>query len=241
MRAETRHQLKTDKFTRVTIGAAEATAHWSIEHKSKIITGVATLVVAIAALAATWLYLSHQDDKANMELTQAVRTLETQIRPAGTPETPNFPSFASLQERGAAARRQLQAVIDKYPHTHSADIARYLMGTTALDLGDNATAERELRDVASRHNRDLAALAKLGLASLYGSTNRTRDALDLYKQLIDKPTATVSKVTAQIQLASLYEASQQPQEAKKIYEQVVKENPRTEAESIAQSKLQALK
>jgi TolA-binding protein len=241
VRAETRHQLKTDKFTRVTIGAAEATAHWSIEHKSRIIAGVVTFVVVIGALAGAWLYLNHQDDQANMELTQAVRTLETQIRPAGTPETPNFPSFASLQERGAAARRQLEAVIDKYPHTHSADIARYLVGTTALDLGDNATAEREFKDVASAHNRDLAALAKLGLASLYGGTNRTKDALDLYKQLIDKPTATVSKVTAQIQLASLYEASQQPQEARKIYEQVVKENPKTEAESIAQSKLQALR
>lgn len=241
MRAETRHQLKTDKFTRVTIGAAEATAHWSIEHKSKIIAGVVSVAVVIAAVAGTWFYLNRQDDKANLELSQAVRTLQTQIRAAGTPETPNFPSFASLEDRGVAARKQLQAVIDKYPHTHSADIARYLMGTTSLDLGDNATAERELKEVASAHNRDLAALAKLALASLYGGTNRTKDALNIYKQLIAKPTETVSKVTAQIQLASLYEASRQPQEAKKIYEQVMKENPKTEAEAIAQTKLQALK
>ena len=241
MRAETRHQLKTDKFTRATIGVAEATAHWSEQNKSKIITGVVAAVVVLGAVLGTWYYLNQQDDKANLELSQSVRTLQTQIRPAGTPETPNLPSFASLQERGAAAKKQLQDVIDRYPHTHSADVARYLLGTTAIDMGDNATAERELKDVASIHHRELAALAKLALAGLYGNTNRTKEALDLYKQLIDRPTDTVSKVTAQLQLASLYESSQQPAEAKRIYEQIVKENPKSEVESIAQGKLQALK
>ena len=241
MRAETRHQLKADKFTRATIGAAEATAHWSVEHKAKIITGVLIAVVVIAAVGGTWYYLGQQDDKANLDLTQAVRTLETQIRPAGMPPTPDFPSFGSAQERAAAAKKQLQAVVDKYPHTHTADIARYLLGTTSVALGDNAAAERELKDVASTYNKNLAALAKLTLASLYGNTNRTKDALDLYKQLIDKPTETVSKVMAQLQLAALYESSQQPAEAKRIYEQVVKENPKTQAESMAQAKLQSLK
>lgn len=241
MRAETRHQLKTDKFTRTTIGVAEATAHWSAEHKSKIIAGAAITVVVLAAVAGTWYYLGRQDDKANLELSQAVRTLSTQVRPAGTPQTPDSPTFASAQGRAEAAKKQLQAVVDKYPHTHTADVARYLLGTTAVELGDNATAERELKEVASSYNKDLSALAKLALGSLYASTNRTKEALDLYKQLIDKPTDTVSKVMAQLQLAALYESSQQPQEAKRIYEQIVKENPKTEAEQIAQAKLQNLK
>jgi TolA-binding protein len=241
VRAETRHQLKTDRFTQATIGAAEATAHWTVEHKSKLIVGVVISAVVLAAVLGGWYYLGQQDDKANLELTQAVRTLETTIRPAGTPETPNLPSFASSQERATAAKKQLQAVIDKYPHTRTADIARYLLGTTAVELGDKATAERELKEVASAHNGDLAGLAKLALASFYGNTNRTKEAVDLYKELIDKPTNTVSKVMAQMQLASLYETAQQPAEAKKIYEQIVKENPKSEAESLAQTKLQSLK
>lgn len=241
MRAETRHQLKTDRFTQATIGAAEATAHWTVEHKSKLVAGTAAAVVLLVAVLGAWYYLGQQDDKANLELTQAVRTLQTQIRAAGTPEIPNQPSFASTQDRGNEAKKQLQSVIDKYPHTHTADIARYLLGTTAVDLGDKATAERELKEVSSSHNSDLAALAKMALAAFYGNTNRPKEAVDLYKELIDKPSITVSKVMAQMQLASLYESSQQPAEAKKIYEQIVKENPKSEAESIAQSKLQALK
>jgi tetratricopeptide (TPR) repeat protein len=241
VRAETRHQLKSDRFTRATIEAAEATAHWTVEHKSKIVVSVVVAAVLLLAVFGTWYYLGQQDGKAQVELGQAVRTLETQIRPAGTPETPNFPSFASAEERAAAAKKELQAIVDQYPHTRTADVARYMLGTTAIEVGDNATAEKQLKDVASNGNRDIASLAKLALASLYGNTSRTKDALDLYKQLIDKPSDTVSKVTAQLQLAGLYESSQQPGDAKKIYEQIVKENPKTEAEQMAQGKLQALK
>lgn len=241
MRAETRHQLKTDRFTQATIGAAEATAHWTSEHKSKLILGLVITAIVVAAVAGGWYYLNQQDDKANLELTKAVRTLQTQIRPAGAPETPNSPTFVSAQERATAAKTQLQAVVDKYPHTHTADIARYLLGTTALDLGDKATAEKQLKEVASTRNSDLASLAKMALASLYGSTNRTKEAADLYKGLIDKPTNTVSKLMAQMQLASLYESAGQPMEAKHVYEQIVKENPKSEAESIAQARMQNLK
>lgn len=241
MRAETRHQLKTDRFTQATIDAAEATAHWTAEHKSKLIAGLVIAVVVSAGIIGGWYYLSQQDEKANLDLTRAVRTLETQIRPAGTPETPNFPTFASSHDRAAAAKGQLQAVVDKYPHTHTADIARYLLGTTAIELGDNPTAEKQLKDVASSGNSDLAGLAKMALASFYGNNNRTKEAVDLYQQLINKPTTTVSKVMAQMQLASLYESAQQPMEAKHVYEQIVKENPKTEVETFAQNRLQNLK
>ena len=241
MRAETRHQLKTDRFTQATIGAAEATAHWTAEHKSKLIAGIAVAVVVVGAVLGTWYYLTRQDDKANIELTQAVRTLQTRVRGAGEPETPNVHTFASSQERATAAKKQLQDIVDKYPHTHTADIARYLLGTNAIELGDKATAERELKEVASIHNQDLAALAKMALASFYANNNRTKDAVDLYKQLIDKPSNTVSKVMAQMQMASAYEVAQQPLEAKRIYEQIAKENPKSEIESLAQTKLQNLK
>ena len=241
MRAETRHQLKTDRFTQATLGAAEATAHWTSEHRSKLLLGTGAAVVILAVLLGSWYYMGQQNDKANLQLTEAVRTLQTQVRPAGTPETPNFPSFASSQDRANAAKKQLQTVIDQYPHTHTADIARYLLGTTAVELGDKATAERELKEVASIHDRDLASLAQMALAAFYGNTGRTKEAVDLYKQLIEKPSDTVGKVMAQMQLASFYESSGQTAEAKKLYEQIVKDNPHSEAESLAQSKLQAMK
>jgi tetratricopeptide (TPR) repeat protein len=108
-------------------------------------------------------------------------------------------------------------------------------------MGDNASAERELKKVSSSGDKDLAALAKFALASVYRKENRPKDAIDLYKQLAEKPTATVGKSMAQFELAALYQEQNQPQEAKRIYEQLQKDNPNTDVASIASSKLAALK
>ena len=85
MRAETRHRLKQDRFSRATIGAAEATVHWTVEHQSKLIVGAMVLAVVLAAAFGGWYYLNQQDQKASVQFNQAVRTLDTQLRPAGAP------------------------------------------------------------------------------------------------------------------------------------------------------------
>jgi tetratricopeptide (TPR) repeat protein len=241
VRAETRHQLKQDRFSKATIEAAEKTVHWTVEHQSKLIVA-AIAVIAVAAIAlGGWYYLNSQDEKASGELSTAVRTFEAPVRPAGMPPQPGYDSYASLEERATAARRQFQAIVDKYPHTKTADMARYFVGLASAQLGDNAAAERNLQATAGSSNKGLAALGKFALASVYRAEKKDPQALDLYKQLADKPTTTVSKVTAQLELAGLYEAQQKPDEAKKIYDQVQKENPSTEAASLAQRRAAALK
>ena len=243
MRAETRHQLKQDAFSRVTIGAAEKTADWTVQHRSTIVIGAIVAVVLMGGVIGAWYYLNAQDAKASLDLSIAVRTMDTQLRAAGTPEQPDFPTFTSAKERAEAARKQFQQIADKYPHTRSADMAHYFLGVTARTLSDNATAERNFKQVASVGNRDLASVAKNALAALYAETNRTKEAVTLYQELINKPTASVSKVTAQLQLAELYQNSNQPLEAKRIYEQIKKENPGpgNEAGEIATQKLAQLK
>jgi len=241
VRAETRHQLKQDAFSRVTIGAAEKTAHWTVEHRTTLIISVVVAVILIGGVAGGWYYLNVQDEKASLDLNQAVRTLSTQLRPAGSPEQPDFPTFTSAKERAEAAQKKFQAIVDNYPHTRTADMAHYFLGVTAVELSDSAAAERNFKQVASAGNREVASLAKDALASLYGQTNRTKEAIALYQELINKPTTSVSKVTAQLQLAQLYQAANQPLDAKRIYEQIKKENPSSEAGELATQKLAQLK
>ena len=241
MRAETRHQLKQDRFSKVTFEAAGNAAHWSVEHQSKLIAAVIAVIVIGAIAFGGWYYVNTQDEKASAEFSTAVRTWETPVRPAGVPPQPGSDSFASAQERATAARKQFQVIVDKYPRTHTADMARYFVGLASAQLGDNAAAERSLQEAARSSNADLAALGKFALASVYRAENKDAQAIDLYKQLMDKPTLVVSKATAQLELASFYESRQKPDEAKKIYEQVQKENPATEAASLAQRRVAALK
>jgi TolA-binding protein len=241
VRAETRHQLKQDAFSRATLGAAEKTAHWSVEHRNTLAVAAVVVVVIVAAVGGGWYYLNSQDEKASLELSQAVRTLDTQLRPAGSPPQPDFPSFASAKERSDAARKQFQAIVDKYPHTRTADMARYFLGVTSASEGDNAAAENSFKSAASTGNKELASVAKLALATLYGNTNRVKDAIALYQELINQPTSSVSKATAQLQLAELYQANNQPLDAKRVYEDIKKQNPGPQAVQIATQKLAELK
>ena len=241
MRAETRHQLKQDAFSRVTIGAAEKTAHWSVEHRNTLLIAGIAMALVLALAFGGWYYLSTQDEKASFDFAQAVRTLDVPLRLAGTPAQPDVPSFTSAKERSDAARKQLQTIVDKYPHTHTADMAEYLLGVTAANNGDNTAAEHAFKKVISSADRELASIAKLALASLYGNTNRVKDAVSLYQELSNKPTSSVSKVTAQLELAELYQSSNQPLDAKRIYEQIKKDNPSNEAGQMATQKLAELK
>ena len=98
-----------------------------------------------------------------------------------------------------------------------------------------------MKAVASAYNDDLRALAKLALAALYRNTNRSKEAIDLYNNLIAKPARSVGKVMAQMELAATYQFTQQPGEAKRVYEQIQKENPASEVAQMATQKLQELK
>ncbi len=241
MRAETRHQMKQDRFSKATLDAAEATMHWSQEHQSKLIAA-AVAVIAIAAIAiGGWYYINTQDEKASLDMAAAIRTMEAQLRPPGTPAQPGLQSYESATERATEARKQFQAIADKYPQTKTGKMARYFVGVTSAQLGDNATAERNLQEAADSSNSQLASLGKVALASLYRGEKKDAQAIDLYKKLIDKPTELVSKVQAQIELASVYESEQKLDDAKKIYQDIQKENPQSEASSLAQRKLAQLK
>lgn len=236
MRSYTRHQLKQDAFATSTAD----TIHWAVEHRSKITTAAIIAVIVLAVLGGGWAYVNYRNQQASADLAKALEKYDMPIRPAGTPPTPEMPSYASSLERAQATNPDFTRIADKYSLTQSAQVARYFAGLTARDLGDNTTAEKDLKEVAGSRYHEIASLAKVALAAVYHDTNRNLDAVDLYKQLIDHPTISVGKSSAQLLLASLYEAMARPDEARHIYEQMQKESPTGPAAEIASQKLVAL-
>lgn len=230
----TRQQLKHDRFT----DATKDTVSWAVEHQSKLVTLGIILLIALAVMAGGWYYFDQQNEKASMALGAAVRAYQRPVRPTGMPAQPDFPSYASIAERGKDAQKQFLDVAGKYPHTKSADIARYLGGVAAVDAGDNSAAERELKEVASGRNEDLSSLAKMALAALYRSTHRDSDAIAIYNQLAEHPTPSVSKASALFAKAEMLQSSQ-PAEAAKIYKQVADEDPTGPIGNMAQQRMKA--
>jgi hypothetical protein len=70
--------------------------------------------------------------------------------------------------------------------------------------------------------------------------NRDGEAIKLYKDLIDHPTTSVPKVTAEFQLADAYQ-SRQPEEAKRIYDELAKEKDPNIAQLARQKQAGAIR
>jgi predicted negative regulator of RcsB-dependent stress response len=228
VRAETRHQLKEDRFSKATLEAAGKTVDWTQENQGKLLVAAVALIIIAALAFGGWYYVNTQDEKASLDLTAALRTFDTPLRPPGTPQQPDYPTFESSADRATAARKQFQQIVDKYSETKTGKMARYFVGLTSAQLGDYATAERTLQETSSSSNGEVASLGKFALASVYAAEKKDSQAIDLYQQVIDKPTTLVSKVAAQLELAG-------------FYDQIQKENPASEAASLAQRRAMALK
>jgi tetratricopeptide (TPR) repeat protein len=232
----TRHQLKEDRFA---VAVQEQMA-WGVEHR-KLLTIVGIVAAAVVVvIVGVLFYLQNRDEKASVALSAALRTYSTPLRPAGAPAQPNVPSFTSAKERAQAAQKEFRAVADNYPHTRSAEFARYWVGVTAMDMEDYKTAEQELQPISNSRRDQMAGLAKFALASVYRGEGKQASAIQLYKELIDHPTETVPKSTAQIELARVYEETQ-PGEAVRLYEQIRKEDPNSAAAQVASARLQEAK
>ena len=237
MRSYTRHQLKQDSFRTSTT----ETISWAVEHQSKLIAAGIVIAVVVAAVLGGWWYVDYRDQQAQRQLAQAIEKFNAPVRPAGTPAAPDMLSFASAQERAKVTNAEFTRIADKYSFTESGRVARYFAGITLHDMGDNAGAEKDLKDVADGRYKEIASLAKVALAGIYHDTNRDPEAIALYKDLADHPTASVGKSTAQFLLASLYEESHQPDQARALYQQMQKESPASPVAQLASQKLQALK
>ncbi|HEY6274297.1 MAG TPA: tetratricopeptide repeat protein [Terriglobales bacterium] len=234
MQGYTRRQLKQDRFAETAMDAAD----WASVHRRLIIWGTVIAVIVAAALGGFFAWHSRQNERANVELSTAMRTFSEPLRPAGAPPVAagEDPGFSTAADRAKAAAKQFQGVADRYSLTKPGRLARYMQGVASMQAGDNASAERLLKDVAGSRDKDVASLANMALATLYRSMGRQADAVKIYKELEGNPTDTVSKAEAQLAMAAMYEASD-PQQAASIYQQIQKEAPSSAAAQIAASRL----
>ena len=232
----TRHQLKEDRFAT----AVQEQVSWAVEHRNKLIVAGVVLGVIVLAAVGAFFYNQGRNDQASVALSTALRIYDAPLRPAGSPQQPGQISFTSAAERAQAAQKEFRKVVQDYPYTRSADFARYWVGVTAMDMADYKTAEGQLKELTGSRRDDLSALATFALATVYRSSGKESQAVSLYKELIDHPSNTVPKTTAELELAELYEKTQ-PAEATKIYEQIRKDDPSSVAAQFATSKLQPKK
>jgi predicted negative regulator of RcsB-dependent stress response len=229
---QTRHALKQDSFVQATTSGIG----WLQNNRSRVIAVTVAIVVILAVLFGGLFFAQSRGAAAQVALGEAMDIYDTPLRPAGQPADPIQPSFASSAERAKAANPKFVDAANRFGWLRAGKTARYFAGLTYLDLGQNSSAESNLKQVADSSDAALAALAKMTLAGLYHQTGRDPQAIEIYKQIIAKPTLTVPASAAKLQLAQLYETSN-PTEARRLYAEIKDQDKTTAAAQIAAQKL----
>ncbi|HEY3767248.1 MAG TPA: tetratricopeptide repeat protein [Candidatus Angelobacter sp.] len=229
----TRRELKQDKFAE----SAQGAALWATGHRQTVILIAGLVLVVIIAGAGFYTWYSRQTEQGNTELATAMRTFDEPLTPADAPAIAgDTPKYTTTVDRAKAAQKQFSAVADKYSFVAPGKIALYMSGMALEQTGDKAAAEQELKKAANLGDKDVAALAKMALGALYRESNRVPDAIAVFKEVSDHPTATVSKSAAQLELASIYETTD-PAQATQIYQSLQKDDPQSPAAQVASQKL----
>ena len=231
MDTQTRHALKQDRL----VEATRTSVDWFQEHRSKVISAGLAVVVVLAIVVAGLVIYNQRSAAADQAFGEAMDTYNTPLADAAQPAMPGQKTFATAAARAGAANQQFVKLASQYGFFQAGKIGTYFAGLTAIDLGQTGQAETYLKKVVDGGDAALASLAKLALANLYQQTNRSNQAIELYNQLVAKPTSTVPADSAKLQLASLYEKTN-PAEATKIYAQL--KGSKSAAGQIAAQKLQ---
>jgi predicted negative regulator of RcsB-dependent stress response len=232
--AQTRSALKKDD---VFIHSTQAGLDWVAENRGKALRiGIAVLVVIALAVVGTIVYQQRSAAAANA-FGSAVSVYSAPIADPAQPAPPGLKTFATAADRAKAANPLFEDVAKRYGGTTAGHNALYFAGVTTAEMGNTSSAEASFRKAGSLHDVNIASLAHLALANLLTQHGQTAEAIKIYQDLINHPTATVPAATAQLQLAQLYEANNQSPEANKIYALLKAKDLTTAAGQIAAQRL----
>jgi tetratricopeptide (TPR) repeat protein len=227
----TRHALKNDKFAQ----AAASSASWVGEHKTGVLRWVAGIVLGLALVIGGSVYSSIRSTAANAALGAAIDVYATPLAMPGAPPEPGV--YSTAADRAKEANREFVAIAHDFGWLPAGAKAHYFAGVTYAELGQTGNAETELTKASHSWDHDVANLAKLALAGVYRQTNRDNDAVEIYNQIIAKPSSTVSVAAAQLDLADLYSTEGKQDQARALWAKIKDADKDGVAGSIAEQKL----
>jgi predicted negative regulator of RcsB-dependent stress response len=228
---QTRHALKKDKFAQATASSVS----WVSGHRSGVLRWAVSILVVVLLGVGALIYWNMRSTAADVALGAALDTYGSPLTPAGAPAENGV--YATASDRSKAANAQFAAIAQQYGWLPEGAKAHYFTGITYEELGQNASAETELKTAANSWDRNLANLAKLALAGLYHQTARDSQAIDLYNALVAKPSDSVPATMAQFDLADLYAAAGKQEQARAIWAKVKDADKDGDAGRIAAQKL----
>lgn len=232
-----RQELKHDEFVE---SVAEATGYLR-GHGRTIAIAAGIVVAVLIAVFGYRLYAERQSIRAETALGKAMQTFHARLRqPAEPAAEPDEITFASDSIKYQSALKEFGDLVQKYPRTRAARVARYYSALSQIQLGQAEAASRTLEELAASDDREISSLAKFQMAQLYQRSGKWSDSEKLLRQIIQNPTFSVSKAAAEMTLADQLR-QKNPAEAIKLYEQVRNQFPTSPLADTAKERMDELK
>ncbi len=231
MDTRTRQALKKDTFAQ----AAASSASWIGEHKSGVLRWVIAAGVVLVLVVGALIFWIMRSSAADAALGAALDVYTSPLAPPGAP--PEQGVYTTAADRAKEANREFVAVAQNFGWLPEGSKAHYFAGVTYVELGQNGNAETQLTAASKCWDRNLSNLAKLALAGLYHQTSRDNEAIDLYNQIVAKPSVTVSASVAELDLADLYASEGKQDQARALWAKVRDADKDGAAGQIAAGKL----
>jgi hypothetical protein len=124
-------------------------------------------------------------------------------------------SFPTQEAKDAAVSDAFSKIAAQYNGSREGAIAEYTLAGLATDAGRNDEARKRYQAVVDSGSKEYASLAKLALAQLDFAENKNADGEKLLRDLMENPTALVSKDQATLALVHQI-AKTRPAEAHKL-------------------------
>ena len=220
-----RKDLKKDEIRETLVHGVE-----SVASHQQILWVVITAALVVALGVFGWSsYTKRQTAKASAALDDAMKVFQARVRAPGEQADPGEITYVDEKNKYTDAEKKFLAVASQYGRTKPGQIARYYAALSEIQLKEYPAAESNLNQLTGA-DPSLAGLASFQLAGVYVQENKNAQAVEIYKQLADKPSEFVPKAMALLALADQYSKTD-PAQATKLYNQVKIEFPDAAAEA----------
>jgi len=212
MSTTTRPQPLSERTTTTTDDNALERIQFTYEKNKKVINGVLTAVLLIAAAIFAYfrLYLAPRETKASSKVFFAQQYFAADSLQRALQGDGQHPGFIKI--------------IKDYSGTKTANLCHYYAGVSYLRQGDFKNAIKQLEDFDGKGTM-LATAGAGALANAYMESGDTKKAIDGFQKATSVKEDIVQTPLYLLSLGQAYEIAKQPEDAKKAYLRIRDEYP----------------